>query len=345
MKRIFLFFAVALAAVFLMGCAENEAAEGKISSKVLSAGVSEDDKAVAGEDTEVTGNKEVAAKDIPDGFRVITVGSGSPPTEDGRSWPATLVQYQDKNFLVDCGGGCVHGLEKAGVKPSDISNILFTHHHADHDSDFLTMLIAGWGTYNPRTELNVFGAKGTEKFYELAMDFYDVDIKYRIDTGYATKDGIIDNVDIKDLKGGEEFELDGVKISTVAVPHSIEAVAFKFEVGDQSVVVTGDTKFSEDLIKFSKDAELVIMDGMLTELKEEDPLFNVFQNIKPQLESAHISLKEIGQTAATGNYKKIVLTHLFNGKMDIERTTEILREQGYKGEVIIAESLKSYEIE
>ena len=33
------------------------------------------------------------------------------------------------------------------------------------------------------------------------------------------------------------------------------------------------------------------------------------------------------------------------GEMDENRTNEILREQAYQGELIIAESLESYEIE
>ena len=67
--------------------------------------------------------------------------------------------------------------------------------------------------------------------------------------------------------------------------------------------------------------------------------------LKPNLEKGHLSLKEVGKTAAQGNYKKMLLVHLFNGEMDENRTTEIVRGQGYEGEVIIAESLQSYEIE
>ena len=71
----------------------------------------------------------------------------------------------------------------------------------------------------------------------------------------------------------------------------------------------------------------------------------MFNRLKPNLEKGHLSLEEVGKTAAQGNYKKMLLVHLFNGEMDENRTTEIVRGQGYEGEVIIAESLQSYEIE
>ncbi|MFS0780173.1 MBL fold metallo-hydrolase [Bacillus sp. 1P06AnD] len=318
-------FTMALPIALLLGCGNGSAPEGK-------------------KDVEASSKQKTPVQDTPSGFIVTTIGTGSPPTEKTRTWAATLVQYKDKKFLVDCGGGCVHGLEEAGIKPYDIHNILFTHHHSDHDSDFLTMLFAGWATHKPRTELHVMGTPGTQKFYDTATEFYKEDIQYRINTGYATRDGILDQVSVSELKGGETFELDGVKISTVKVPHSIKAVAYKFEADGRSVVITGDTEYSEGLINFSKNANLVVIDGMLTPVKEGDPYHDVFERIKPQLESAHISLDEIGKTAAAGNYQQLLLTHLFNGEMDLKRTKKVVSEHGFKGKVMIAESLKSYEV-
>ncbi len=338
-KWILLLFSMALSMALLLGCSSKTATDEETDGEVQNEEISKEDK------KEVANEKENPAKDTPDGFRVITIGAGSPSTYDTKSWPATLVQYQDKYFLVDCGGGCTNGIAQAGIKPSDIDNILFSHHHADHDSDFLTMLIAGWATDSPRPKLNLVGTDGTQEAYDFAIDFYNEDIQYRIDAGFTSPQGIIENVEVKEVEGGEEFELDGVKISTIEVPHSIKAVAYKFEADGKSVVITGDTEFSEDLIEFSKGADLVVMDGMLTEVKEDDPFYDIFQRLKPNLSNAHMSLEEIGKTAAEGNYKKMIMTHLFNGEMDKERTIEVLRKQGYEGEVIIAETHKSYEVE
>ncbi|WP_390303587.1 MBL fold metallo-hydrolase [Virgibacillus sediminis] len=348
MTRITLVFTMVLSVLVIIGCT-SESSLGEAEEQV-------EREEVSGEETKELNNDGVdeeadsasnpeETQDIPDGFRVTAIGAGSPTTYNTKSWPATLVQYQDKYFLVDCGGGCTNGIAKAGVRPSDIDNILFSHHHADHNSDFLTILIAGWATDSPRPKLNLVGTEGTKAVYDFAIDFYKEDIQYRIDAGFTTPQGIIDNVELKEVEGGEQFELDGVKISTIEVPHSIKTVAYKFEAGGKSVVITGDTEFSEDLIEFSKDTDLVVMDGMLTEVKEDDPSYSMFQKLKPNLSRAHMTLEEIGKTAAEGNYKQMVLTHLFNGEMDKELTTEVLRKQGYEGEVIIAESLKAYEVD
>jgi ribonuclease Z len=336
-KKCLLLFAFLFVLLFTAGCSSS--AESK------KEGVSPDK---AESSTEVESTKETSdankEKNTPDGFRVTTIGTGSPPIEGGKTWPATLVQYQDKNFIVDCGGGCTHGLAKTGIHPREVSNLLFTHHHVDHNSDFITALIAGWATSNPRTELNLIGTEGTKKFYDFVIDFYKDDIEYRIKTGYTQADGMTENVNVQDLSGGEEFEIDGVKISTTPVPHSIETIAYKFEAGGQTVVLSGDLKYDEAFIDFTKDADLLVMDGMLAEVMEGDPFYEEFQKIKPQLASAHITLEEIGKIAAEANVKQVVLNHLMNGEIDADLTSEIIKEQGYEGNVIISESLGEYEV-
>ena len=312
---------------------------------------------IAGEETEEVVEEEhtvetedatlvdvVNVEDTSEGFRVMTIGAGSPSTHSEKTWPATLVQYQDNYFLVDCGHGCTHGIAKAGVQPYDIENILFTHHHADHNTDFFSILIAGWASHDPRSELNLIGTEGTQKFYDFALDFYEEDIQYRIDAGFTGPEGIIENVEVTEVEGGEEIELHGVKISTIDVPHSIKTVAYKFEADGESVVITGDMTFNEKFIEFSKDADLVVMDGMLAEVQEDDPNYDMFQKLKSNLQQGHLTLEEIGKTATEANHKKVILTHLFNGKIDEELTTEMIREQGFEGEVMIAEQLGRYEV-
>ena len=177
------------------------------------------------------------------------------------------------------------------------------------------------------------------------MDFYGDDINYRIDAGYTSSDGMKTNVNIQELQGGEQFELDGVQISSLDVPHSIKTLAYKFEAGGQKVVLSGDTKYTEDLIEFSKDADLMVMDGMLAPVKEEDRIIQTFMFLKDNFASAHITLEEIGQTAAKANVKTLVLNHLTTGEIDEELTKKVLEEQGFTGKVIISETNAAYDVE
>ncbi len=73
-------------------------------------------------------------------LKVILLGTGSPRAFYGRAKPGVAVLAGNKTFLVDCGGGVVDQLIKAGVMPQRISDVLFTHHHYDHNGGFFRCL-------------------------------------------------------------------------------------------------------------------------------------------------------------------------------------------------------------
>ena len=155
--------------------------------------------------------------------RVVTIGVGGPPLDPTHldyTWPATLVQFDRAYFLVDCGGGTTHGLLRAGIHPSQIKNLLFTHHHADHNSDYFTFAIGGWNGPNGRRELNLVGPAQTRQLHRIMLDFYWGDLEYRMRHGFPGE-GMVRNVSIREVTGGDSFVLDGVSVSVAEGPHTM----------------------------------------------------------------------------------------------------------------------------
>lgn len=283
------------------------------------------------------------AQPMPEGFQVVTVGISGPPMDmpnQNRTWPATLVQYQDKYFLVDCGGGATHGLLQCGIPPAKVKNMLFTHHHADHNSDYFTFAIGGWNGPAGRRSLNLVGPKQTKQLHETMLTFYEEDLAYRMHYGFPPA-GMTENVMIKELKGPETFELDGVKIKTVEGIHTITNFAYRFEAGGQSVVVTGDTAYSDDIIELSQNADILVIDAHMAEGDfSKKVLSNPEQ--KDNMRKAHMTNEDIAMTASKANVKKVILTHLPPMKVNEPATIKALRDAGYKGEVIVAETHGHY---
>jgi ribonuclease BN (tRNA processing enzyme) len=277
-----------------------------------------------------------AAEQTSEGFSVRIIGSGNPQLSAKRAGPSLLVQYKDKQFLVDCGPGSVAGLLKAGVEPGKIKNMLFTHHHTDHDADYWSFSIGGWGYPGGRRELNLVGPVGTKTLHKITLDFYKKDLDYRIKIVGFPEDGMRTKVNIRELKGdSEHFELDGVKITTLAVPHTIETYAYRFDAGGQSIVISGDLKYTPEFAPFAKGADIVIFDGQMSvDFSDLPP--QAAEMIKGNLLKSHISNLEIAKVAAAASPEKFVLTHL-SGSMDLTGNTRLYREAGYKGEVIQAE--------
>ena len=277
-----------------------------------------------------------AAEQTSEGFTVRIIGSGNPQLSAKRAGPSVVVQYMDKQFLVDCGSGSVAGLLKAGIEPGKIKNMLFTHHHADHNADYWSFAIGGWGYPGGRRKLNLVGPIGTKSLHQITLEFYSTDLDYRTKTVGFPEDGMRTKVYIREMKGDiESFELDGVRITALVVPHTIETYAYRFDAGGQSVVVSGDLKYTSGFALFAKYSDIIVFDGQMSvDFSDLSP--EAGEQIKGNLLKSHISNPEIAKVAADASPKKFVLTHL-SGNMDLSSNIRLYREAGYKGEVIQAE--------
>lgn len=270
-----------------------------------------------------------------DGFVVTVIGSGNPKLSPQRANPSMLVEYGQVQFLVDCGSGAVANLMKFGVEPGKIKNMLFTHHHADHDSDYWSFAIGGWGYPGGRRELTLVGPVGTNALHQATLDFYGKDLDYRTEIVGFPEEGIRKNVVIRELaEETESFDLDGVKITALRVPHTIETYAYRFDAGGQSVVISGDLTYSPSFAPFAKGADIIIFDGQMSgDFSDLPP--EAAPKIMENLLKSHISNNEIAKVAADAAPAKFVLAHL-SGAMDLQANTKLYREAGYKGEVIEA---------
>ncbi|QHJ72170.1 YkuS family protein [Planococcus halotolerans] len=272
---------------------------------------------------------------VPDGFRVVTVGSGNPLTEIGRNSPSTLVQFKDKYFLVDCGADTTSTLFELGLPANKINNMLFTHQHVDHNGDFWTFFIDGWQGSGGRRLLNLAGPQ-VQELYDATVNFFKKDLEYRAGLG-TSKDGALTNVHITDFtEEKHSLELDGVKITAIPVPHSAPTYAFRFDAEGQSAVVSGDLTYTADLGPFAKDTDILVLDGMMTSdfsgLPEEKA-----ENLEKGLENSHAVTEDLARMAAESAAGKVVLTHLGLGKIDVKRVTKEFSSAGFKGDIIIAE--------
>lgn len=108
--------------------------------------------------------------------------------------------------------------------------------------------------------------------HEATISVYQKDIDYRTRIMGIPTDGIITNVNIMELTGETHtFELDGIKITALAVPHTTETYAYKIEAGEQSVVISGDLTYTDKFAPFAKGANILVIDGMLVETTPHAP--------------------------------------------------------------------------
>ena len=273
---------------------------------------------------------------VADSFRIITVGTGAPPLDIDRVSACTIVQYKDIMIPVDLGYGSVRRMFDMGIIHSELKHVLFTHMHSDHTLDYGMFLMCGW--HQGRRQLHTVGTKGVKEMYQNYINMYDEDIAYRRGLGNSM-DGLLTNVTIEEVAGGETFFIEGIKISTLHVPHTAYTVAYKFEAGGKTVVVSGDMTYHEPFIAFAKDADLAVMDANMAASNapnHKDPKF------LERILQSHASMEQLGQMAQAANIKSVVLTHFTPDLYVGEAVRELV--EHYDGEIIMSYDTMSIEV-
>lgn len=138
------------------------------------------------------------------------------------------------------------------------------------------------------------------------------------------------------------FEDDRVKVSATLVDHApaFPALAYRFDTDDGSVVFSGDTARSQNLIRLAKDADVLVHEvideqwaaDLVPEPRTEDQ-----EGLYRHLIEAHTLINEVGPIAQEANASTLVLSHLVPGNRP-DRVWEACAE-GFDGRLIIGHDL------
>ena len=253
------------------------------------------------------------------------IGSGSPIYNENRASASVLISNGETNILVDMGNGTQANLHKLGFKVGDFSSLIFTHHHLDHNEEFVPIFI---GCLMGRNDFTIIGPENTRKLAEENLDLYKEDIAYRLGKSNRTIDERKKAFSVKDIKGGDSFKVGDISITTVEVPHTIYTIAYRFDYKGQSIVVSGDLTYSDELPKLAKNADFMIIDsgGMVMQNQSNHKKGSRKGNKgKKNHVRAHLDLNDSGKIAALANVTNLVYTHFIPGDIDKESSLKIIR--------------------
>ena len=263
---------------------------------------------------------------------VTLLGSGSPTPSLTRCHPAAVVSWGERHVLVDAGDGVVAQLLRSGIGPGLIEHVVLTHLHWDHVLGYPAFV---WGSWmGGRASLRTWGPHGSADMHRrLVTSFYDDQAEWAIDLGFRP-DGWHDMV-AADVEPGWSIELDGCLIEAGAVFHPpMHALGYRFTYGGRSVVLSGDTAACDELVTFSRDADLLVVDACAVDPPPE--LAPRRRELIGRLRRFHASPQECVDMAAAAHVGAVVLTHhLPEATIDVDTT-------GYDGDVHIGDDLDRY---
>ncbi len=259
----------------------------------------------------------------PDRVMNITVlGSGTCVPSLERRPCSILIQWNHMSILVDAGPGIMGQLLKAGVKITDIDLILLSHFHLDHSAEVAPFIFAlKYSGMNRTKRLTLGGGPGLNAFFNRLNLAHDNSLEMD-GTGLTILElsppGSLDAISPNPANGPAPL-----KVSCSRVAHRPESLAYRFEEPNGfSLVYSGDTDMSDELVGISKNADLLICESSFPDDKKR---------------SGHLTPSLAGDIAARARVKRLVLTHFYPECEDADILAQCRK--SFSGPVVRAKDL------
>lgn len=277
-------------------------------------------------------------------MKLTLLGTGSPSANPRRRGAAQVIEVGGELVLIDVGATVAHRMVEAGYPRRPIAQIAITHLHSDHITGLADLLWSGWVGRAWDKPPKVSGPPGTKEFVDYLMKAFAYDINVRTKTPGGEglhKEWLIPEVEEVEegwTARGNDWELKAFRVDHVQVD---EAFGFRLDSPDGSIVISGDTRRSENLIEKSQGADILVHE--VIRFNPEDIKDPWLAARREAVNSYHTASTEVGKIATDAAAKHLVLSHLVirDGGLD-ELRADV--EPDFAGELTLGEDLMAFEL-
>jgi len=277
------------------------------------------------------------------GTRLILLGTGGGPRPRAASSAAAQVIVVDGvAYVVDCGDGVARQLTFAGVPLASLRHVFLTHQHSDHNADYGNLLLLAW-TAGLRTRVDTWGPPPLERMTQLffEMNKYDIDVRIA-NEGRPPLVPLVHPHEIQ--TGGVVMQDERIKVTSTLVDHPpvLPSFAYRFDTAGGSIVISGDTAPSDNVVALARGADVLVhsvmyppaIDRMVARVPNATAL-------KESILAHQTSAAEAGRIAKAAGVKSLVLSH-FVPPDDPEVTDQMWLDAArtqFSGKVVVGRDL------
>jgi ribonuclease BN (tRNA processing enzyme) len=244
--------------------------------------------------------------------RLILLGTGGGPRPRKVSSASAQVILCNKTaYVVDCGNGVARQLAFANVPLPSLRHIFITHHHSDHNADYGNLIWLAWAS-GLNTRVDTWGppplTRMTELFFQ--MNAYDIDTRIK-NEGRVPLEPLVHVHERSE--GGQVMQDENVKVTAALVDHPpvVPPFAYRFDAADRSIVISGDTRPCDSLVKLARGADVLVHSALYA--PGVDRLVARVPNapaLKASILAHQTSAEDAGRIAQSAGVKTLVLSHL-----------------------------------
>lgn len=262
---------------------------------------------------------------------VCLLGTAGMMPQPHRWLTALMTRYNGSSLLIDCGEGTQIAMKEAGLSSNPIEVICFTHYHADHISG-LPGLLLSMGNSDRREPVTMIGPRGLErvvnslrviapelpfeiKFIELTEPEETIEVAGYILHAYRVQHNVTCYGYSIEIPRKGKFDVEAAKALKLPVQmwnplqkgntvtwegktYTPDMVMGKARKGIKVAYCT-DTRPVERIVRFVKNADLFICEGMYA---EPDKLQKAKQY-------KHMTFCEAAELAKQAQVEEMWLTH------------------------------------
>jgi ribonuclease BN (tRNA processing enzyme) len=277
------------------------------------------------------------------GTRLILLGTGGGPRpRTSSSASAQVIVSNDVAYVIDCGDGVARQLVWARVPLPMLRHVFITHHHSDHNADYGNLIWLAWAA-GLHTRVDTWGPPPLEKMTTLffEMNAYDIDTRIA-NEGRPALRPLVHVHELRD--GGAVMSDEHLKVAAALVDHPpvVPAFAYRFDAADRSIVISGDTAPSDNLVRLAAGADVLVHSVMYP--PAIDRLVARVPNaaaLKASILAHQTSAEDAGRIAQAAGVKTLVLSHFVPA--DDPTVTEALwaeaAQRRFRGRVIVGRDL------
>lgn len=244
--------------------------------------------------------------------RLILLGTGGGPRPRKENVSACqVIVVNDALYVVDCGDGVARQLVSAGLSLPKLRHVFITHQHSDHNADYGNLLLLSWAS-GLRTRVDTWGPPPLEKMTRLffEMNAYDIDIRIA-DEGRVPLVPLVHPHELSEP--GVVMRDENVRVTCTLVDHPPvkPALAYRFDTADRSIVISGDTNRSENLVQLARGADVLVHEALY--VPAVDRLVARVPNaatLKKHIIDSHTAVEDCARVATAAGVKTLVLSHL-----------------------------------